>query len=295
MMLHHTARILDGQETSKALLEKVRLDVEGLIGPKPKLVAVLVGENPASEIYVARKMKVAEKIGVASDLHRFPADIGEAELIDHIHRLNDDIMVNAILVQLPLPRHIDSLKVLDTVSVHKDVDGFHPVNLGRLLMGIEPPAMPCTPAGIIQLLDAYKINVDGMRAAVVGRSNIVGKPIALMLTHRNATVTICHSRTSNLDDILRDADLIVAAAGQQGLVKAEAIKPEAVVIDVGINRLEDGKIVGDVDFESARHRAGFITPVPKGVGPMTIAMLMVNTVRLYKAQHGQPIENLLFI
>ncbi len=291
-----TAQILDGKETSKKLLDAVAEELSTLqVVNRPKLAAVLVGENPASEIYVARKMKIAEQIGLDSELHRFPETVSQHELVEHLELLNNDTLVNAILVQLPLPKAIHSETILETVSPQKDVDGFHPMNLGKLLLGIEPPALPCTPAGIIQLLDAYKIPIEGKRAAVVGRSNIVGKPITLMLTHRNATVTLCHSLTQNLDEIVLSADIVVAAAGQPGLIRAEAIKPGAVVIDVGINRLPTGKLVGDVDFESVKERAGYITPVPGGVGPMTIAMLMMNTVRLFKNQQGQSLHGLLFV
>jgi methylenetetrahydrofolate dehydrogenase (NADP+) / methenyltetrahydrofolate cyclohydrolase len=290
-----TAQILDGKATSKVLLEKVRLEITQLTSPvKPKLVVVLVGESPASEVYVARKIKVSQELGLTSELHRFPATLTESVLKTHLEQLNADSGVHAVLVQLPLPKQINTETVLQTVSPQKDVDGFHPENIGRLLLGIEPPAMPCTPAGIIQLLDAYKIDLEGMRAAVVGRSNIVGKPVTLMLTHRNATVTLCHSKTKDLDGILKESDLVVAAAGQPGLIRAESIKPGAVVVDVGINRLPSGALVGDVDFESARERAGYITPVPGGVGPMTIAMLMRNTLRLYQAQQGQCPPSLLF-
>lgn len=290
------AQILDGKAVSKALLEGVAADVSQCSKTiPPHLVAVLVGDNPASEVYVSRKMKTAQQIGVQSSLQRFPATVSEVELRDYLEGLNADASVHAVLVQLPLPKHLDTQSILQTVLAEKDVDGFHPENVGKLLLGIEPPAMPCTPAGIMQLLAAYDIPLEGMRAAVVGRSNIVGKPMTLMLTHRNATVTLCHSKTRDLDAILRESDIVVAAAGQPGLIRAEAIKPGAVVVDVGINRLPDGKLTGDVDFEAIRHRAGYITPVPGGVGPMTIAMLMVNTVRLYKAQQAQTLQPLLFV
>jgi methylenetetrahydrofolate dehydrogenase (NADP+) / methenyltetrahydrofolate cyclohydrolase len=295
-MMTETAQILDGKATSKSLLEKVRLEIESLKGGhKPKLVVILVGENPASEVYVASKVKTANQLGVDSELHRFPEDIPQHELIQHLVSLNQDETVNAVLVQLPLPRHIQTELILETVSPHKDVDGFHPENMGKLVLGIEPPALPCTPAGIIHLLDAYHIKLEGLRAAVVGRSNIVGKPITLMLTHRNVTVTLCHTKTRDLDAILKDSDLIIAAAGKAGLIRADAIKPGAIIIDVGINRLPDGKLTGDVDFEAVKGRAGYITPVPGGVGPMTIAMLMLNTVRLFKFQQGQRPESLLFV
>lgn len=289
------AQILDGKVVSQTLLGGVAAEVAQFAGKAPPhLVAVLVGENPASEIYVSRKMKMAQQIGVRSTLHRFPATVSEDELRECLAGLNTDDLVHAVLVQLPLPKHLDTQGILQTVLAEKDVDGFHPENVGKLLLGIEPPAMPCTPAGIMQLLDAYDIPLDGMRAAVVGRSNIVGKPMTLMLTHRNATVTLCHSKTRDLDAILRESDIVVAAAGQAGLVKAEAVKPGAVVVDVGINRLPDGKLTGDVDFEAIRQKAGYITPVPGGVGPMTIAMLMVNTVRLYQCQQGRKVPCLLY-
>lgn len=282
------ARILDGKKASQALLADVALEIKSLEGTeKPKLVAVLVGESPASEIYVARKMRVAKQVGVNSELNRYSAAIEEQELVSHLQALNADPSVHAILVQLPLPRHIDTDRVLQTVLPEKDVDGFHPLNLGKLLLGVHPYALPCTPAGIIQLLDAYDIPLEGMRAAVVGRSNIVGKPITLLLTQRNATVTLCHSKTRNLAGVLQESDLVVAAIGKAGLVTAEMIKPGAVVVDVGINRLESGKVVGDVDFEPVSRKVGYITPVPGGVGPMTIGMLMVNTMRLYRLQKGE--------
>lgn len=292
-MMTHTAQILDGKKVSRDLLTRVADEVLKLGGAqKPKLVAVLVGENPASEIYVSRKMKAAEQVGIASELYRFSPTISQAELVGRLQQLNEDPSVHAVLVQLPLPDHIHSDAVLEVIRPEKDVDGFHPENVGRLLLGMEPYAMPCTPAGIIQLLDAYNISVQGMRAAVVGRSNIVGKPITLMLTQRDATVTLCHSRTRDLEAILRESDLVVAAAGRAGLVQAEAIKPQAIIIDVGINRLPSGAITGDVDFESVKHRAGYITPVPGGVGPMTIAMLMMNTVRLYRFQYSGTLINI---
>ncbi len=291
-----TAVLLDGKETSKVLLEKVAREASQFAqGDLPKLVAVLVGHDPASEVYVARKMKVAAQLGLASELLRLPDSIETAQLQAEIQYLNQDPHTHAILVQLPLPKQIDTLAVLQTVAVEKDVDGFHPENLGKLLMGIEPVAMPCTPAGIIYLLDAYKIPMAGKRVAVVGRSIIVGKPITLMLTHRNATVTLCHSKTRDLDGILRESEMIIAAAGQPGLIQADAVQPGAVVVDVGINRLPSGRLVGDVDFEALKVKAGYMTPVPGGVGPMTIAMLMYNTLRLYQYQQGLKVERLLLV
>jgi len=284
--------ILDGKVTSKALLQEIAQEVGRLTGPtKPKLVAVLVGENPASEIYVARKMKVADELGILSELHRFPAHTEEAFLKEELEKLNQDTSVNAVLVQLPLPKQIHTERVLQTILPEKDVDGFHPINMGQLLLGIEPPALPCTPAGIMKLLDAYKIDVSGLNACVVGRSNIVGKPIMLMLTQRNATVTLCHSKTRNLEAVLESSDLVVAAIGQAHLISGNTLKRGCIVVDVGINRLPSGQLVGDVDFESAREKAAFITPVPGGVGPMTIAMLMMNTLRLHQVQQGIQVKN----
>ncbi len=290
-----SATLLDGKVVSQRLLDQVREEVDALVGrARPKLVAVIVGEDPASEVYVGRKMKVAAEVGIESELLRFPASIQEFELREELQKLNNDPSVHAILVQQPFPKHIRTNVIVETISPEKDVDGFHAESIGNLVLGVEPAAMACTPAGIIHLLDAYEINLEGMRAAVVGRSNIVGKPISMMLLHRNATVTMCHSRTHGLDDILRQSDLIVAAAGQPGLIRAECIKPGAVVVDVGINRLPNGKLTGDVDFEAACQHAGYITPVPGGVGPMTIAMLMMNTVRLCKQQQGLRLSSLLF-
>ena len=289
------AQLLDGKQTAKHLMESLAREIAALnVRITPRLVAVLVGDNPASEVYVARKMKVAREIGIESELHRFPATVSQSELVDHLEALNQNPEVHAVLVQLPLPHPLPAQVILDTVLPHKDVDGFHPLNQGKLALGIEPPALPCTPAGILQLLDAYQLSVDGLRAAVVGRSNIVGKPITLMLTHRNATVTLCHSKTRDLESITRECDLIVAATGYAGLIRAEGVKPGAIVVDVGMNRLASGALVGDVDFEGVRNTAAYITPVPGGVGPMTIAMLMRNTLRLYQFQEGLSPKPILF-
>lgn len=291
-----TATILDGKMVSRKLLDEVAQQIGALPGPaKPRLSVILVGNDPASEVYVGRKIKSSAKVGVESELLRFPDTMAEEHLITEIETLNNRADVDGILVQLPLPKHINTERVLDTVLPDKDVDGFHPMNLGRLVMGIEPPAMPCTPAGIIRLMDEYNLKLEGIRAAVVGRSNIVGKPVSMMLLHRNATVTMCHSRTNNLEDILRDSDLVIAAAGKQDLIRAEMVKPGAIVVDVGINRTTEGKLCGDVDFEACKSRAGYITPVPGGVGPMTIATLMNNTLRLHQLHQGQTPRNLLFV
>lgn len=294
-MVVPTAQILDGKAASKNLLDTLTQELSQFSGAKkPKLVVILVGNNPASEIYVGRKTKIAAQIGLDSELCRLPENISQPDLLAHLARLNHDPSVHAVLVQLPLPPHLDTNAVLLGIDLNKDVDGFHPENLGKLVMGIEPPALPCTPAGIMNLMDAYDVPMAGRRVAVVGRSNIVGKPIAVMMLHRDATVTICHSRTRNLGDILQESDIIVAAAGRPGLVERDAVKPGAAIVDVGINRLPSGEIVGDVDYHAVSEKAGWITPVPGGVGPMTIAMLMMNTVRLFRHQQGQPIPNLIF-
>ncbi len=279
------AILLDGKKTATRLYEDLRQEVQHLPQEaRPKLTAILVGNNPASEIYVSRKMKTAVEIGIHSDCLRLPLSISEAALLDEIARLNADKTVHAILVQLPLPQSINAYRILEAILPQKDVDGFHPENVGKLVLGMEPWSWPCTPKGIMTLLEHYQLSPTGHHAVVVGRSNIVGKPLALMLLQQHATVTICHSKTQNLEELLRSADILVAAAGQPGLVRAEVVKPGAIVVDVGINRLPSGKLMGDVDFEALQHRAGYITPVPGGVGPMTIATLMTNTLRLYKMQ-----------
>jgi methylenetetrahydrofolate dehydrogenase (NADP+)/methenyltetrahydrofolate cyclohydrolase len=273
--------LLDGKETAKTLQAQVAAQVATLPS-KPHLVVVLVGDNPASQVYVKKKAQMAQKLGLSSDLMTYPADLPESELLAAIDQLNANPDVHAILVQMPLPKHMDTLKVLARVAPHKDVDGFHPVNLGRLLSGDPPVALPCTPAGMIHLLKAYDLPIAGQHAVVVGRSNIVGKPMALLLLQENATVTIAHSKTRDLPGLIETADILVAAIGQPHFIKR--IKPGAVVLDVGINRLADGRLVGDVDFDAVAETAGAITPVPGGVGPMTIAQLMANTVALYQAQ-----------
>ncbi|HET6370101.1 MAG TPA: bifunctional 5,10-methylenetetrahydrofolate dehydrogenase/5,10-methenyltetrahydrofolate cyclohydrolase, partial [Nitrospiria bacterium] len=236
---------------------------------------------PASEIYVRNKRKACEAAGIYSEEHPLPEQTTQKELLELVLRLNADPKISGILVQLPLPKQISERAILESVSPDKDVDGFHKINVGKLTLG-EATLAPCTPLGILALLDATKVEISGSRAVVVGRSNIVGKPVALMLLHRNATVTICHSRTRDLPEVCRSADILVAAIGRARFITGEMVKPGAAVIDVGINRLESGKIVGDVDFDGASARAGWITPVPGGVGPMTIAMLLSNTVAAAK-------------
>jgi methylenetetrahydrofolate dehydrogenase (NADP+)/methenyltetrahydrofolate cyclohydrolase len=279
-----SARIIDGKAVAAEARERVRQEVAALHakGVRPGLAAVRVGNNPASEIYVRNKRKACEEAGIYSEEHALPEDTPEGDLLDLVHRLNANSRINGILVQLPLPKQISERVIVQAVSPEKDVDGFHPINVGRLTLG-EPTLAPCTPLGIIALLDAVKVGISGSRAVVVGRSNVVGKPISLMLLHRHATVTICHSRTRELPELCRSADILVAAIGKPRLITEQMVKEGAAVVDVGINRLENGKIVGDVDFEGASKRAGWITPVPGGVGPMTIAMLLSNTAAAAKA------------
>lgn len=275
--------LLDG----KALATKLLIDLANKVSEletKPKLAVIIVGENPASKIYVALKEKRAKAIGMESLVIPLSEDITQEALLEHIDILNEDASINAILVQMPLPRHINKEQVISRILPQKDVDGFHPLNAGLLTTGGNPYATPCTPTGIIKLLNEYKIEIAGKHVVIIGRSNIVGKPMAEMFLARNATVTVCHSKTENLQNYIKNADIIVSASGVPKLVKGDLIKPNAVVIDVGISKDENGKLVGDVDFETAQYFAGAITPNPGGVGPMTIAMLLYNTYKLYAQQ-----------
>lgn len=276
--------ILDGKKLAKEITDGLALKVAELPSA-PQLAVILAGTNPASEIYVNLKQKKAAELGMKSIVINLPEDISQDNLIEHIHILNEDKNINAILVQLPLPRHINTAEIMSVIDYQKDVDGFNPVNAGKMLEGQAPSVYPCTPSGVIRLLDEYKIGIEGKHAVVIGRSNIVGKPLAIMLLERNATVTTCHSRTKNLENHTRRADILISAIGNPGFIKAEMIKPGAVVIDVGISKTPEGKIVGDVDFENAKYIADAITPVPAGIGPMTIAMLMENTYKLYCLQN----------
>jgi methylenetetrahydrofolate dehydrogenase (NADP+)/methenyltetrahydrofolate cyclohydrolase len=270
-----SAIVIDGKSVAREVDAEVVADIARL-GFRPGLTAVRVGNDPASEIYVRNKAKKAEELGLRGVQLVFPESMSENDLLAEVQRLNADDSVDGILVQLPLPKQIDPKKVIDAIDPAKDVDGFHPANVGRLHLG-RPVLAPCTPSGVMRLLDASGIEIEGRRAVVIGRSDIVGKPVAALLLHRNATVTICHSRTRELASVVREADIVVAAIGRARFVTAEMIKPGAAVIDVGINRV-DGKLHGDVDFDRVREVAGWITPVPGGVGPMTIAILMKNTV-----------------
>src|SRR5215472_9712506 len=276
--------IIDGKAVAKEVQKQIKEEVEGLErrwGLVPGLAVVLVGDDPASHIYVRNKEKACKEVGIKSFEHLLPATITEKELLVLVQQLNKDKNVHGILVQLPLPPHIRAEKVLETVSPYKDIDGFHPINQGRLMLGGDG-FKPCTPMGIMKLLQAVGCDPKGKNAVVVGRSNIVGKPVALMLLERHATVTICHSRTASLRDEVARADILVVAIGKAGLVRGEWVKPGAVVIDVGVNRLSSGKLSGDVEFETAKERAAWITPVPGGVGPMTICMLLYNTLKAAK-------------
>jgi methylenetetrahydrofolate dehydrogenase (NADP+)/methenyltetrahydrofolate cyclohydrolase len=278
------AVIIDGKAVAKEVQKQIKDDVEGLErrwGLVPGLAVVLVGDDPASHIYVRNKEKACKEVGIKSFEHLLPATISEKELLALVHQLNKDKSVHGILVQLPLPPHIHAEKILEAISPHKDIDGFHPVNQGLLMLGAEG-FRPCTPMGIMKLLEAADCDPKSKNAVVVGRSNIVGKPVALMLLEKHATVTICHSRTASLRDEVGRADLLVVAIGKAGLVRGEWIKRGAVVIDVGVNRLPSGKLCGDVEFETAKERASAITPVPGGVGPMTICMLLFNTLKAAK-------------
>ena len=272
------ATLIDGRAVAKAFKEEIAQRTQAMIaqGVTPHLAVVLVGEDPASQVYVRNKENGCIKAGIRSTVIRLEEDCTQQALEETVKRLNADASVHGILVQLPLPRHLNEASVLRLIDPDKDVDGFHAMNSGRLMNG-QPGFVPCTPLGVMKLLEAYGIDPAGKHAVVIGRSNIVGKPMAMLLLRANATVTICHSRTQNLADITRQADILVAAVGRANFVTADMVKPGAAVIDVGINRV-DGKLVGDVDFDAVSGVAGYITPVPGGVGQMTIAMLLANTL-----------------
>jgi methylenetetrahydrofolate dehydrogenase (NADP+)/methenyltetrahydrofolate cyclohydrolase len=276
--------IIDGKAVAREIQAEIKGEVEGLKrrwGMVPGLGVVLVGDDPASHLYVKNKEKACKEVGIRSEEHLLPASVSEREILSLIQKLNRKDEIHGILVQLPLPAHVRAERVLNAVSPQKDIDGFHPMNQGLLLAGGEG-FRPCTPMGIMKLLDSVRCDPKGKNATVVGRSNIVGKPVAMMLLERHATVTICHSRTAQLKDEVGRADIVVAAIGKAAMIRGDWIKPGAVVIDVGINRLPSGKLSGDVEFESAKERASYITPVPGGVGPMTICMLLFNTLRAAK-------------
>ena len=283
-----SARILYGKEFAAQIKESARLEVESLkktFDVTPGLSVIIVGENPASKVYVRNKHKTCEELGIVSEVVALPEDTSKETLLAKIDELNANPNVHGILVQLPLPAAIKahSDEILNRIDPLKDVDGFHPVNVGKLVLGT-PALVPCTPAGCIELLDLARIEIDGKRAVVIGRSNIVGKPLFHLLLARHATVTVCHTHTKNLADVAREADILVAASGKAGLVTADMIKPGATVLDVGINRIAPKKLVGDVDFDAAVDVAGAITPVPGGIGLLTVAMLMKNVVKAARLQ-----------
>ena len=278
------AKILDGKAVSQRLKNALKDETEKFVekyGIKPGLAVVIVGDDPASRVYVNSKKKACAEIGYYSEEHALPESTTEDELLSLVEKLNGDEKIHGILVQLPLPKHIDEEKIINAINPKKDVDAFHPVNVGKIMIG-NFDFLPCTPAGVMELINEAGIDLTGKNCVVVGRSNIVGKPQAMLLLHKNATVTICHSKTKNIKEITKNADVLVAAVGRAQMFDGDYIKDGAVVIDVGMNRLENKKLVGDVDFESAEKKASYITPVPGGVGPMTIAMLMKNTLTAAK-------------
>lgn len=276
--------ILDGKAFANKIIENIKLNTEKLV-KKPKLAVILVGNNPASQIYVKNKQKKAEYIGFESVVIPLPSDVSEENILEHIYILNEDENINAILVQLPLPNGINQQRIIEAIEPIKDVDGFTSYNFGRLALGYTPYVFPCTPKGIIKLLQEYNIVLEGKNVVVIGRSNIVGKPVSLLLQRKNATVTMANSYTKNLIGLTKNADIIISAVGKPRFINNDFIKHNAVVIDVGINRTSMG-LCGDVDFDSVVSKTSFITPVPGGIGPMTIAMLMENTYELYKIQRS---------
>nr|WP_275576986.1 bifunctional methylenetetrahydrofolate dehydrogenase/methenyltetrahydrofolate cyclohydrolase FolD [Thalassobacillus pellis] len=285
-MFHVTATVIYGKDLAAELRNEMKEEVTRLKenGITPGLTVILIGEDPASLSYVRGKQKASEKVGMESDLIELPESTSQAELLSLISELNNDDKVNGILVQLPLPDHIEEQEIIEAIEPSKDVDGFHPVSVGRLMTG-QDTFFPCTPYGIMVMLEKAKIDVAGKHVVVIGRSNLVGKPVGQLLLNENATVTYCHSKTRELVYHTKQADIVIVAAGKAGLITDEHIKEEAVVIDVGVNRV-DGKLTGDVDFDSVKQKASYITPVPKGVGPMTITMLLYNTIKAAKKTHG---------
>jgi methylenetetrahydrofolate dehydrogenase (NADP+)/methenyltetrahydrofolate cyclohydrolase len=283
-----TAQLIDGN----ALAQRVRAEVAGRTealrarGIQPHLAVILVGEDPASQVYVKHKVADSEQTGLKATLERYPASMAESELLERIRALNEDPSVHGILVQLPIPKHMDTHKVIETIAPAKDVDGFHVASAGALMVG-QPGFWPCTPYGCLKMLDSIGYDLKGRHAVVIGRSNIVGKPMAMMLLGRDATVTICHSRTKDLKAMTLQADVVVAAVGKRNVLTRDMVKPGAVVIDVGMNRNDEGKLCGDVDFDGVKEVAGWITPVPGGVGPMTRAMLLVNTIEAAERTSAQ--------
>lgn len=276
-----SAKVIDGKKIAEEIKLEVKIKIKNLKGRKPKLAVILVGDDPASKVYVSGKEKDCNQVGIINETIIYDSDINENELISKIKELNQDSEVDGILVQLPLPKHINTQKVINTIDPNKDVDGFHPMNLGGLISDSDC-FIPCTPKGVMKVLDSIGMNdLSGKKALMVGRSNIVGKPLAQLLIKHNATVTIAHSKTASLIEELKDQDIVIVAIGKEKYIKADWLKPGCVVIDVGINRMDNGKLCGDVDFDSCCEVASYITPVPKGVGPLTRAMLMENTLEAY--------------
>ena len=277
------AKLLMGKEVSDRIKDEMKIEVENLkkAGINPGLAVILVGEDPASKVYVSNKKKACEYIGINSFEYKLPEETTEEELLALIDKLNNDNTVSGILCQLPVPKHINEESIINAIDPKKDVDAFHPVNVGKIMTG-NYDFVPCTPAGVMELIKESGIDVTGKECVVVGRSNIVGKPMSMLLLHKNGTVTICHSRTKDLAEVTRRADILVAAVGQAYFVKEDMVKDGAVVIDVGMNRNAEGKLCGDVDFEKVKDKCSFITPVPGGVGPMTITMLLKNTLTASK-------------
>ena len=281
--------IIDGKALSDKILKEIEnehSELQAKVGRKAGLAVIIVGENPASQIYVRNKIRACERVGFHSETIRLDEHITEENLLLEIEKLNNDNNIDGILVQLPIPKHINELKVINAISAEKDVDGFHTTNIGKMMIGDETGFLPCTPAGVIQMFEEYNIDLEGKDVLVIGQSNIVGKPMTLLLINKRATVQVCNSKTKNLSEKLQKADVVVAAAGSPKLVKGSDVKEGVVVIDIGINRV-NGKICGDVDFEEVSQKASYITPVPGGVGPMTIAMLIKNTFKSYKQKVGK--------
>lgn len=279
------AEIIDGKELAKKVRKELKKEVEVLKakGINPKLAVIMVGNDPGSTVYVRNKSKACEKVGIEFEEFLFEETIEEKELLNLIDKLNEDDSIHGILLQCPVPKHIDVNKAFRRISPNKDVDGFNPINVGNLTIG-EDAFISCTPYGVVKMFEEYNIETEGKRAVILGRSNIVGKPMIQCMLNKNSTVTVCHSRTQNIGEVIKEADIVIAAIGKPNFVKADMVKDGAVVIDVGINRLDDGTITGDVDYEKVAEKASYITPVPGGVGPMTIAMLLNNVVKAAKIE-----------
>lgn len=282
------ANLINGKEVSAGVKLRVKNETQKIYnenGIKPGLAVIIVGNDPASRVYVNSKKKACEEVGFNSYEYALSEETTQEELVELVNKLNNDKNVNGILCQLPLSKHLDENAIINTIKPEKDVDAFHPFNVGKIMIG-EFAFLPCTPAGVMELIDSTGVEISGKNCVVIGRSNIVGKPMAMLLLHRSGTVTICHSKTQNLNEICKNADILVAAVGKANFVKADMVKKGAIVIDVGMNRLDNGKLCGDVDFEEVEKKASYITPVPGGVGPMTIAMLMQNTLTAAKIQNN---------